>query len=148
MCAVTGSAESDDALALGVDLSRRLDLRLVLAHAVDEVEAIDNGDYGASLLEATFQGSERLARLADEHGVAGRAETRVAVGDPPALLGRIAAEEAADMIVVGARARGWRRRLESNLADELETETRVPVVIAPPRRRSARGPTSADGRRR
>ena len=37
------------------------------------------------------------------------------------------------MIVVGARARGWRKRLESPLADQLESETPVPVVIAPPR---------------
>ena len=49
------------------------------------------------------------------------------------MLGQIAAEEAADVIVVGARARGWRRRLDSSLAAELETETPVPVVIAPPR---------------
>lgn len=147
LCAVTGSAESDDALALGADLSERLGLRLVLAHAVDEIDAIDDSDYGASLMEATFQGTERLARLADEHGVADRAEKRVAVGEPAALFGQIAAEEAADVIVVGARARGWRRRLESSLADELETETPVPVVIAPPRTRGARRAAMNGGRR-
>ena len=42
------------------------------------------------------------------------------------------------MIVVGARARGRLRRAESRLADELETETPVPVLIAPPRKRCAR----------
>ena len=148
LCAVTGSAESDDALALGADLSERLGLRLVLAHTVDETDAIDDSDYGASLIEATFQGTERLACLADQHGVADRAEKRVAVGEPAALLGQIAAEEAADVIVVGARARGWRKRLESSLADELETETPVPVVIAPPRTRGARRSTAVNGRRR
>jgi nucleotide-binding universal stress UspA family protein len=122
MCAVTGSAESDDALALGADLSERLGLRLVLAHALDELDEVDDGDYGASLMEATRQGAELL----------------VALGEPAASIGQIAAEEAADVIVVGARARGWRKRLESNLADQLETETPVPVLIAPPRRRSAR----------
>jgi nucleotide-binding universal stress UspA family protein len=75
----------------------------------------------------------RLAKLADEHGVADRAEKRVAVGEPASLLGQIAAEEAADVIVVGARARGLRKRLESRLADELENETPVPVLIAAPR---------------
>jgi nucleotide-binding universal stress UspA family protein len=64
-----------------------------------------------------------------------RAARRVAVGDPAGLLGQIAAEEAADVIVVGARARGWRRRLDTRLADELESETPVPVLIAPPRGR-------------
>jgi nucleotide-binding universal stress UspA family protein len=148
MCAVTGSAESDDALALGADLSERLGLRLVLVHAVDDIDAIDDGDSGAHVLEATFQGTERLARLADEHGVAHRAEKRVAVGEPAALLGQIAAEEAADVIVVGARLRGWRKRLESTLADELETETPVPVVIAPPRARRGRGTRPGTDRRR
>jgi hypothetical protein len=38
--------------------------------------------------------------------------------------------------VVGARTRGrLRRGLESRLAGELESETPVPVLIAPPRRR-------------
>jgi nucleotide-binding universal stress UspA family protein len=54
-------------------------------------------------------------------------------------LGQIAAEEAADLIVVGARRRGrLRRGLGSRLARELETETPVPVLIAPPRSRTAR----------
>ena len=79
-----------------------------------------------------------VARLAAEHGVAGSAEQRSAVGDPAALLGQIAAEEAADLIVVGSRARGrLRRGLESRLARQLETATPVPVLIAPPRTRRA-----------
>jgi len=53
----------------------------------------------------------------------------------------IAAEEAADVIVVGSRARRWPGRgIESRLAEQLESETRVPVLIAPPaggRRRKA-----------
>jgi nucleotide-binding universal stress UspA family protein len=77
--------------------------------------------------------------LAAEHSVARSAEQRSAVGDPAALLGQIAAEEAADVIVVGSRERGrLRRRLESRFARQLATETPVPVVIAPPRTRHAR----------
>jgi nucleotide-binding universal stress UspA family protein len=148
MCAVTEFADSHDALALGAELSDRLGLRLVLVRAVDEVDAIDEGDYGGSLMEATRQGAQRLASLADEHGVADRAETRVAVGEPAALLGQIAAEEAADVIVVGARARGWRKRLESSIAHELESETPVPVLIAPPRRRRPWSSTATNGGRR
>jgi nucleotide-binding universal stress UspA family protein len=152
VCAVTDGEESADALALGAELSERLSLRLVLAHAVDGIDGIDGiggGDGGESVtMKANRQGAERrLARLADEHGVAERAERRVAVGEPAALLGRIAAEEAADVIVVGARARGWRKRLESSLAGELETETPVPVLIAPPRTRRGRNtrPRAEDG---
>jgi nucleotide-binding universal stress UspA family protein len=72
----------------------------------------------------------------------------VAVGDAPSLLGQIAAEEAADLIVVGARTRGrLRGGLESKLAEELETETGVPVLIAPPLRQ-ARKTMAMNGARR
>jgi nucleotide-binding universal stress UspA family protein len=135
VCAVTDREESADALALSAELSERLGLRLVLVHAVDGIDAFAGGDGSESLtMKQSRQGAERrLAKLADEHGVRDRAEKRVAVGEPVALLGQIAADEAADVIVVGARARGWRKRLESRLANELENETRVPVLIAAPR---------------
>ena len=120
----------------------------VLAQAVDGIDGIDRDDESVAM-KANRQGAERrLARLADEHGVAGRAEKRVARrASRAALLGQIAAEEAADVIVVGARARGWRRRLERGLAGELETETPVPVLIAPPRTRRRRGRGSERARR-
>jgi nucleotide-binding universal stress UspA family protein len=147
VCAVTEGGESSDALALGAEVSERLGLRLVLAHAVDGIGAPD-GDESVTM-KAGRQGAERrLARLAGEHGVAESADRRVAVGEPAALLGQIAAEEGADMIVVGARARGWRKRLESRLADELKTATPVPVLIAPPRARRPRDEAAlAQGRR-
>src|SRR5689334_11286441 len=112
VCAVTDGEESADALVLGAEVSERLGLRLVLAHAVEGIDAIAGGDGSESLtMKQNREGAElRLARLANEHGVADRAERRVAVGEPAALLGQIAAEEAADVIVVGARARGLRRR--------------------------------------
>jgi nucleotide-binding universal stress UspA family protein len=79
-----------------------------------------------------------LARLAAEYGLTD-VERRQAVGDEAAQLGQIAAEEAADVILVGARPRGrLRRGFESRLADELGTETPVPVLIAPRRARVGR----------
>jgi nucleotide-binding universal stress UspA family protein len=133
---MTDGEESADTLELGAALSERLGLRLVLAHAVDGIQAVANGDGESVVAKANREGAERrLAQLAREHGVVERAERRVAVGEPAGLLGQIAAEEAADVIVVGARARGWRGRLESPLADELGRETPVPVLIAPPRGR-------------
>jgi nucleotide-binding universal stress UspA family protein len=121
---------------------------LVLAHAVEGVDGLEDGDESVTV-KAGRQGAERrLARLIGEHGLADRAEKRVAVGEPAALLGQIAAEEAADLIVVGSRARGWRGRLESRLADELEAETPVPVLIAPPRAKQARRQPALDGRGR
>ena len=137
VCAVTEGEESADALALGAELSRRLRLRLVLAHAVAGIDGDGGGE--SVTMKANRQGAERrLARLADEHGVDNLAERRIGVGEPAASLAQIAAEEAADVIVVGARARGWRKRLESRLAGDLETATPVPVLIAPPRSRGSR----------
>ena len=135
VCAVTKGEESSDALALSAELSERLGLRLVLAHAVNGIGEFGSEDGESVSMQADRQGAERrLARLAHEHGVADRAERRVAVGEPAALIGQIAAEEAADLIVVASRARGrLRRGLESKLARQLETATPVPVLIAPPR---------------
>jgi nucleotide-binding universal stress UspA family protein len=91
-------------------------------------------------MRANREGAARMvARLAAEYGVAESAERRSGTGDAAASIGRIAAEEGADLIVVGARARGrLRRGLESRLAEELRTETPVPVLIAPPRGRNGR----------
>ena len=150
VCAVTKSEESAEALALSAELSERLGLRLVLAHVVDGIGGLGNGDGVESVsMQADRQGAERrLARLAHEHGVADRAERRVAVGEPPALLGQIAAEEAADLIVVGSSERGrLRRGLESRLARQLETATPVPVLIAPPRSRRLSETASLAARR-
>ena len=136
MCAVSDGEESADALKLGAQLSERLGLRLVLAHAVDGINGTDDEECVA--MRANRESAERrLAMLAEAHGLAQRADRRVAVGEPATLLGQIAAEEAADVIVVGAPAHGWRKRLESRLADELGIETHLPVLIAPPRIRGS-----------
>jgi nucleotide-binding universal stress UspA family protein len=142
VCAVTDDATSGEALALGVELSERLGLRLVLAHPVEGIASLGDGE--SMTTKMGRQGAEqRLARLAAEHGVAARAERRVLVGHAAALLGQIAAEEAAELIVVPARARGWRGHLDARLATELETETPVPVVVAPPRRAAGRATLAA-----
>ena len=141
VCCVTDSDEGRVALVVAAELSERLGLRLVLAHVAEGITPSDaNGEGSESATtRADRQRAARLvARFAAEHSVAGNAEQRSAVGEPAALLGQIAAEEAADLIVVGSRARGrLRRSLESPLARQLETTTLVPVVIAPPRTRRA-----------
>ena len=152
VCGVTDSDKGRGALAVAAELSARLGLRLVLVHVADGIAPPDvNGDSSESVTtRADRQGAARVvAHLAAEHGVADRAEQRSAVGDPAALLGQIAAEEAADVIVVGARVRGrLRRRLESRLAHQLETETPVPVLIAPARTRHAWKAAASPQRRR
>jgi nucleotide-binding universal stress UspA family protein len=142
---ICGATDNDDgraALEMAVELSDRLGLRVVLAYARDGIEAIDTeADGGESVsMRANREGGARvLARLAAEYGIADSAEHRSGTGDAATLIGQIAAEEAADLIVVGARKRGrLRRGLESQLAEQLESETPVPVSIAPPRRRGGK----------
>jgi nucleotide-binding universal stress UspA family protein len=143
LCAVNDSEAGRGALELTAELGDRLGLRLVVAHVADGIPPVGgdgNGDESVTT-RANREGAARLvARLTAEHGRAGGAEQRSGVGDPAALLARFAAEEAADMIVIGSRARGrLRRGLESNLARRLETETPVPVLIAlPPTPRARR----------
>ena len=150
ICAITDGAENNDAVAQATTISERLGLRLVLAHVVDGIAPLGNGGEESITMKGDRVAAERrLAELAREHGIDASAERRVAVGDPATLIGRIASEEAADVILVGARPRGWRRRgHESKLARELETETPVPVLVAPPRaRRAGERATPIGGRR-
>jgi nucleotide-binding universal stress UspA family protein len=152
VCGVTDTDEGRQALATAVEVSDRLGLRLVLTHVAEGIAA-SNGHLESDesvTMKGDREGAARLlTRLAAEYDVAERAECRVAVGDAGSLLGQIAAEDAADLIVVGARTRGrLRRRLESRLAERLETETPVPVLIAPPPLRRARKPMATDAARR
>jgi nucleotide-binding universal stress UspA family protein len=139
LCAITDD-DGRATLETAVELSERLDLRLVLAHVRDGVAPLIDGDEGTASVSMSADrkgAARRLARLAAEHGVSDRAERRVGTGDPAAVIGQIAAEEAADLILVGARTRGrLRRGLDNRLAARLGSETRVPVLIAPPRSRS------------
>ena len=152
VCGVTDTDEGREALATAVEVSGRLGLRLVLTHVAEGI-AGSNGHLQSDesvTMKGGREGAARLlTRLAAEYDVVERAECRVAVGDAGSLLGQIAAEEAADLIVVGARARGrLRRGLESRLAERLETETPVPVLIAPPRLRRARKAMAVEAARR
>jgi nucleotide-binding universal stress UspA family protein len=144
ICGVTDAEEGRDTVELAVELSERLGLRLVLAHVAEGIPSTNGGgdEIGdeSVTMRANREGAARLvARLAADNGLGDSAEHRWAVGDPGALLGQIAAEEAADLILVGAKSRGrLRRGIESRLADELERETPVPVLIAPPSSRARR----------
>jgi nucleotide-binding universal stress UspA family protein len=143
VCGVNESDDGRSALEMAVALSERLRLRLVLAYISDGIAPVagdgdgDRDGEESVSMKADREGAARLlARLSAEYGVADRAERRSGSGDAATLIGQIAAEEAADLIVVGARLRGrLRRGLESRLAEQLANETPVPVLIAPPRAR-------------
>ena len=138
ICGVNDHDDGRSALEMAVELSERLRLRLVLAYARNGIEPLAEDADGAESvsMRANREGSARtLARLAAEYGLADGVEHRSGTGDAATLIGQIAAEEGADLIVVGARRRGrLRPGLDSRLAEQLRSETPVPVVIAPPRR--------------
>jgi nucleotide-binding universal stress UspA family protein len=149
VCAITDGAENDDAVAQALAVSERLGLRLVLAHVVDGIPALGNGEDETITMKGDRVAAERRLRdLAQDHDLAS-AERRIAVGDPATLLGRIATEEAADVIVVGSRKRRWGRgSLENGLAQKLEAATPVPVLIAPAGRRRPGKRHGANGAQR
>lgn len=135
VCGVTETAEAGAAAQLAGALAARLDLRLVLVHVVEGLpRSRRSGDEARRRAE---EGDRLLEALRDESPV--EAETRLVLGDAVHGLANVAAEEGADLLVVGARPTGPRnRRLASRLARELPSATPVPVVVAPPstRRRS------------
>lgn len=139
LCGVTDSDEGGAAAQLARALATRLGLRLVLVHVVDGVPP---GTEESLTARQRMSGGERtLETVSRELGTREETERRVVLGERAERLAQIGAEEGADLIVVGSRARGLRgRQLRCSLARELEAVTPVPVLIAPPqtRTRSAR----------
>ena len=84
VCGVSDNDDGRAALEMAVELSDRLGLRLVLAHARDGIGATDGDVDGAESvsMKANREGAARLlARLAAEYGVADSAERRSGTGD-------------------------------------------------------------------
>ena len=135
VCDVTDPLAGQNAAQFAAALGARLGLRLVLVYVVDrEVSPPDEGVTGRR-----WGGMPNLDSIAQELGH--EAELRLVVGQPAEALARVAAEEGADLVVVGARAAGFGgRKLRCTLARELEAATSVPVLVAPPstRKRSDR----------
>ena len=129
VCGVSDSAEEKEAVELADALGSRLGLRLVLVSVVDGVPPGSEESLTArQRLSGTRQTLDGLVRDAG-----GGAEARVVVGERAEALAQVAAEEGADLIVVGSRAAGLGgRKLRSTLARELEAATPVPVLVAPP----------------
>jgi nucleotide-binding universal stress UspA family protein len=129
VCGVTDSAGGRGAAELAGALAGRLGLRLVLVNVVDGLPPAAHESLTARQRQA---GATRLvAEIAREVG--GGPETRVAAGDRAEALAQAAAEEGADLIVVGSRSAGFTaRNVRCTLARELEAATPVPVLVAPP----------------
>ena len=131
VCAVDDSPEAEEALRAAVRLSGDAGLRLVAVHVEDRA-----GGGSDRPAEAEQRGRQLLDRLAATHGLNGRVDKRVEVGERANELARVAAEEAASVILVGSRRRHWwRGRHTSKLTADLAVTAACPVVVVPPARR-------------
>ena len=137
VCGVSEAPDDRVAAELARALRARLGLRLVLVHVVDGVPP--GAQESLSVRQRQSGAEQTLTGIAREIG--NGTEKRVVLGDRAEGLAQVAAEEGADLIVIGSRAAGLgNRKLRCTLARELEAATPVPVVVAPPatRRRSGR----------
>jgi nucleotide-binding universal stress UspA family protein len=131
VCAVDDSPEAEEALRVAVRLSDDSGLRLLVVH-VEERAGTGSNRGGA----AEQRGRQLLERLLASQGLNGRADRRVEVGERANELARVAAEEAASVIVVGSCSRHWcRGRRTSRLTAELAATAACPVVVVPPTQR-------------
>jgi nucleotide-binding universal stress UspA family protein len=129
VCGIDDSPAAFEALRVASVLSAQVDARLVLAHAAGV--SATGADQRLATDQACLGGNRLLERVAREHNPT--AERRVEVGDPTDALARIAAEEAATLIILGSRRqRLLRGRLRRGLAHELAATAPCPVVVVPP----------------
>jgi nucleotide-binding universal stress UspA family protein len=127
VCAVDDSPEAQEALRVAARLSGDAGLRLVVVHVEDTVGA------GADVRHAAEQrGRQLLDRLLATQGLNGGTDRRVEVGIRSNELARVAAEEAALLIVLGSRSNRWSpgRRM-SRLTADLSATADCPVVVVP-----------------
>jgi nucleotide-binding universal stress UspA family protein len=132
VCAIDDSPEAAEALRVAARLSDDVGLRLVVAHVEDSVGA------GSDVLRSAQQrGDQMLDRILRAEGLSGDSDRRVEVGVRSSELARVAAEEAASLILVGSRSRRWwPGPRTSKLTGELATTAECPVLVVPasPRR--------------
>jgi nucleotide-binding universal stress UspA family protein len=129
VCGVTETPDGRSAAELAFALGTRLGLRLVLVHVVEGVSL------GAQESLTARQKQAGAKQILDEIAleIGDGTEKRVMLGDRADALAQVAAEEGADLIVIGSRpARLGNGKLRCTLARELEAATPIPVVMAPP----------------
>lgn len=129
VCGVTEALDGRSAAELAHALSARLGLRLVLVYVVD---GIPPGTQESLTARQRQAGAERtLDAIARDIG--NGTEKRLVLGRRAEALAQVAAEEGADLIVLGSRWAGFgSRKLRCTLARELEAATPVPVLVVPP----------------
>ncbi len=111
VCAVDDSPEAEEALRVAVRLSGDAALRLVVVHVEKRTSRIDGRVRRSNAAGSCSTGSSPT------QGLNGGADKRVEVGERANELARVAAEEAASVILVGSRGRHWWRRRSTSRLD-------------------------------
>jgi nucleotide-binding universal stress UspA family protein len=131
VCALTEPAGADAAVRAATRLAEGFGSRIVLLSVIEGIGAED-GEESVTTAQTRSGARRWLDRLATQHELAARADQRVEVGAPIETLTAVAAEEAAELIVLGSRPGLRRRTLKSELARELAAHALCPVLVAPP----------------
>ena len=134
VCGVDFSTQSTDALRATLGLADRMDARVVLVHAIEwiaEVEPPDTVDFDVSDFRTrlVYNAQRRLdALIADESLFDCRVRTTIAIGRSHRELLRVAAEEHADLIVVGHKGRGGAVSSLGSTVEQIVRDARCPVL--------------------
>jgi nucleotide-binding universal stress UspA family protein len=140
LMATDGSAASEHAAQLAVDLARSHGAKLTALYVVDPYPYLAVGEtnplgfqaYMAAAQEHAAQAHAKVAALCSQGGTPVDLQTRM-VEDMTASAGivQLAKDEGADLIVVGSHGRtGIARLMLGSVAAKVVAESSVPVLVA------------------
>ncbi len=147
LCATDLSSASEPAWAEARLLGQLFDAEIVLLHVVPPVPVPAEGYLPPHLYQEWAEAGRRdaeagLARLLADTGAPAKARPRVEEGPAPEQILRVAAQESADLIVMGTHGRtGLARLVFGSVADRVVRLAPIPVVTVrtwAPRPRLAR----------
>ncbi|MEO9176345.1 MAG: universal stress protein [Gaiellales bacterium] len=135
VCSVTDNDETEAVVDVAVELSERLDLRLVLVAVGDGILDSAGRPLESVTTNAAREGARKtLQRVLFRTGPPADVECRLEMGDPTVELARVAHEEHADLVLIGSpRSRLLRGRVRIAGLDELRMACPCPVVVVPSR---------------
>jgi nucleotide-binding universal stress UspA family protein len=137
VCGINNSSGARAAVRVAIELGERFGARVVLVTVAHGL-VVREGSETPKAVETRAEARRLFEQLVLDDELAGRVEQRVEAGDFSETLVEVAAEEAAGLIVVGARHRTLRRTLRSALAREIVASSPCPVLVVPDD--SAHGP--------
>ncbi len=142
LCATDFSETSSEALSFALALADGKDARVTLLNAIESIpDTREPSHLGFPDLQPLREDLDRMARerlakaIGDAGETGGRAEPRVAFGRAYQEILRVAAEERADLIVIGAQGHGpVEHLLSGSNAQQVVRKATCPVLtVRPPR---------------